>query len=51
MRKLELEAETIQISIYTNVIMNILKKHLNVIYNEAETVKGNDDYGNKKYTD
>lgn len=27
MRKLELEAETIQISIYTNVIMNILKKH------------------------
>ena len=27
MQKLELEAETIQISIYTNVIMNILKKH------------------------
>lgn len=27
MQKLELEAETIQISIYANIIMNILKKH------------------------
>lgn len=34
-----------------NIAYEIRLQHLNVIYNEAETVKGNDDYGNKKYTD
>lgn len=27
MQNLELEAETIQISIYSNIVLNLLKKH------------------------
>ena len=41
MQKLELEAETIQISIYANIIMNILKKHgeLDFMFGSSEDIR------------
>lgn len=34
MQNLELEAETIQISIYTNIVLNILKRHKELSINK-----------------